>query len=66
MHFQLSIINGKTISQIIRAHRDEGIEFVRGAYLAHRRGETVNPDSSFLRFPSRSRTRDTTGIAECG
>jgi len=53
MRFDLSIINGKTVSDIIRAHRGECIEIVRDAYLAHARGQTVNPDSYFLRFPGK-------------
>src|SRR5213596_2461306 len=53
MHFDLSIINGKTVSDIIRAHRDECIEIVREAYLAHADGHSVNPDSYFLRFPDK-------------
>src|SRR5258708_5988641 len=43
MHFELSIINGKTVFDIIRTHRDECIEIVRNAYLAHARGQSVNP-----------------------
>jgi N-[(2S)-2-amino-2-carboxyethyl]-L-glutamate dehydrogenase len=53
MHFELSIINGKTVSDIIRAHRDECIEIVQEAYLAHADGQSVNPDSYFLRFPEK-------------
>src|SRR5437899_1732550 len=53
MHFELSIINGKTVSDIIRAHRDECIGIVRDAYLAHDQGKSVNPDSYFLRFPGK-------------
>ena len=53
MRFELSIINGKTVSDIIRAHRAECIETVRGAYLAHAGGHSVNPDSYFLRFPDK-------------
>src|SRR5258708_15302233 len=53
MAFELSIINGKTVCDIIRAHREECIEIVRDAYLAHARGQTVNPDSYFLRFPGK-------------
>jgi N-[(2S)-2-amino-2-carboxyethyl]-L-glutamate dehydrogenase len=51
VHFELSIINGKTVSGIIRGHRDECIGIVRDAYLAHADGRSVNPDSYFLRFP---------------
>src|SRR5574341_2250254 len=53
MDFALSIINGKTVFDIIRGHRAECIEIVRGAYLAHANGQSVNPDSYFLRFPEK-------------
>jgi 2,3-diaminopropionate biosynthesis protein SbnB len=51
--FDLSIINGKTVFDIIRARRDDCIEIVRDAYLAHANGQSVNPDSYFLRFPEK-------------
>ncbi len=57
MHFELSIINGKTVSDIIRARREECVEVVRGAYLAHAEGHSVNPDSYFLRFPGKPDSR---------
>ena len=53
MQFELSIINGKTAFDIVRAHRNECIDVVREAYLAHARGESVNPDSYFLRLPEK-------------
>src|SRR2546426_8877461 len=53
MHFELSIINGKTVFDIVRAHRDECIGIVRDAYLAHDQGKSVNADSYFLRFPGK-------------
>src|SRR6267143_6805899 len=53
MQFELSIINGKTVFDIIHAHRDECIGIVRDAYLAHDHGQSVNPDSYFLRFPDK-------------
>jgi len=53
MQFDLSIINGKTVFDVIRAHRADCIDVVRDAYLAHARGQTVNPDSYFLRFPKK-------------
>lgn len=53
MEFKLSIINGKTVSDLISSHRDECIETVRDAYLAHAEGRSVNPDSYFLRFPEK-------------
>src|SRR5437667_7667084 len=53
MHFELSIINGKTVFDIVRAHRSECIRIVREAYLAHAEGKSVNPDSYFLQFPEK-------------
>lgn len=53
MDFALSIINGKTVFDIIRDHRADCIDVVRDAYLAHDRGQSVNPDSYFLRFPEK-------------
>lgn len=53
MHFELSIISGKTVFDIIQAHRADCIEIVRNAYLAHAQGQSVNPDSYFLRFPEK-------------
>ena len=53
MNFELSIINGKTVSDIIRAQRAECVDVVRDAYLAHAAGHSVNPDSYFLRFPDK-------------
>src|SRR5438445_6399650 len=53
MHFELSIINGKSVFDIIRAHRAECIDVVRNAYLAHAKGQSVNPDSYFLQFPDK-------------
>src|SRR5437773_2656591 len=53
MQFNLSIINGKTVFDIVRAHRAESLRIVREAYLAHADGQSVNPDSYFLRFPDK-------------
>ena len=53
MGFELSIINGQTVFDIISGRRDTCIEVVRHAYLAHADGKTVNPDSHFLRFPEK-------------
>src|SRR2546422_8671933 len=53
MHFELSIINGKTVFDVVQAHRSECIRIVREAYLAHADGQSVNPDSYFLRFPDK-------------
>src|SRR5437763_1656998 len=53
MQFALSIINGKTVGDLIGDHRSECIAVVHDAYLAHADGHSVNPDSYFLRFPDK-------------
>src|SRR6266480_763352 len=53
MHFELSIINGKSVFDIVRADRSECMRIVREAYLAHADGQSVNPDSYFLQFPDK-------------
>src|SRR5688572_23271128 len=53
MDFELSIINGKTVFDIVRAQRTECVQVVREAYLAHAHGQSVNPDSYFLKFPDK-------------
>ena len=53
MDFHFSIINGRTVFDIIHAHRAECVGVVRDAYLAHANGHGVNPHSHFLRFPEK-------------
>ena len=53
MSFEMSIINGKTVNDIVRAHRAECIEVVEHAYLAHAKGQAISPQSYFLRFPEK-------------
>src|SRR5256886_3313208 len=53
MQFELSVINGKTVFDIVHAHRAECIGIVREAYLAHADGQSVNPDSYFFRSPAK-------------
>src|SRR6266852_7986584 len=57
MHFELSIVSGKSVFDIVRAHRSECIRIVEEAYLAHADGQSVNPDSYFLRFPEKPDSR---------
>lgn len=57
MQFELSIINGKTVHDLIHGHRSDCIRIVRDAYLAHAEGKSVNPDSYFLRFPEKPDSR---------
>src|SRR5256884_7176266 len=53
MQFELSVINGKTVVVIVHAHRTKGIGIVREACLSPADGQSVNPDSYFLRFPNK-------------
>src|SRR5437763_2917971 len=53
MQFELSVTNGKTVFDIVHAHRAECIRIVREAYLAHADGQSVTPDSYFLKFPDK-------------
>src|SRR5689334_1583275 len=57
MQFEISVINGKTVFDIIRAHRADCVDIVRDAYLAHADGNSVNPDSLFLRLPEKPDSR---------
>lgn len=50
---ELSIIDGRSVLDVIRARRGECVEIVRDAYLSHAHGHSVNPDSYFLRFPEK-------------
>lgn len=51
MTFPFSIISGKTIHAIIHQSLETCVDVVRRAYLAHGAGETINPNSYFLRYP---------------
>jgi N-[(2S)-2-amino-2-carboxyethyl]-L-glutamate dehydrogenase len=53
MEFELSIVDGRTVHDILHTRRAECIDVVRDAYLAHAGGKSVNPDSYFLRFPEK-------------
>nr|AYM54411.1 ornithine cyclodeaminase/mu-crystallin [Phaselicystis flava] len=51
------IVNGKTIHRLIHDDLTGCVRVVTDAYLAHHRGESVNPNSYFLRFPDRPDAR---------
>lgn len=52
-----SVISGKVIHDILSRFQNEVIDIVKSTYLAHGKGDTVNPDSYFLRFPERPKDR---------
>lgn len=45
------LVDGQVVARLLSADPQACIEDVRGAYLEHHAGQTVNPDSYFLRFP---------------
>ena len=52
-----SIVTGATVSALVNADLKGCMDVVREAYLAHARGQTVNPPSFFLRFPDKPEAR---------
>jgi 2,3-diaminopropionate biosynthesis protein SbnB len=57
MRFDFSIVTGKVIHDIIHGNVAECIRRVESAYLTHGEGDSVNPDSYFLRFPEKPDAR---------
>ena len=57
MSFKFSVITGQVIRDIIGNDWHRAVECVKEAYLAHAAGESVNPDSYFLRFPDKPADR---------
>jgi 2,3-diaminopropionate biosynthesis protein SbnB/2,3-diaminopropionate biosynthesis protein SbnA len=45
------VVDGRTVARLLQANPQACIDDVRQAYLAHHAGQTINPDSYFLRFP---------------
>jgi len=54
---EFKIIPGSAVKTILAGHHSATIADVKAAYIAHHRGQTVNPDSYFLRFPDNERNR---------
>lgn len=57
MAFEISIIKGRVVHDIVDANVERCIDIVKQAYLAHGTGQTVNPPSHFLRFPEKPNSR---------
>ncbi len=51
------VIGAAEVAEQVETHREGALDAVRDAYLAHADGATVNPHSSFLRFPDRANDR---------
>ncbi|ASU85039.1 2,3-diaminopropionate biosynthesis protein SbnB [Nocardiopsis gilva YIM 90087] len=55
--FPFHVITGQTARSIISGSRSELVKTVEDTYLAHDRGESVNPNSYFLKFPDKPDSR---------
>lgn len=54
---QFSVVGGDIVAQVIEQHYDEVYQIIVDAYKAHHDGQTVNPDSQFLRYPDKPQNR---------
>lgn len=54
---RFSVVPGTVADEVLRTHRAKVSELVRETYLLHEAGESVNPDSYFLRFPEKPNSR---------
>lgn len=55
--FEFNVVSGTTIKKLLDENPALSIESVKAAYLAHHDGNTVNPDSYFLRFKNNESNR---------
>lgn len=55
--FEFSVLSGAAIKGLLDEAPASSIPSVASAYLAHHSGQTVNPDSYFLRFPQNDSNR---------
>jgi 2,3-diaminopropionate biosynthesis protein SbnB len=54
---EFRVFSGADVRDVLDKDLGVVVSAVENAYRAHRRGETVNPDSYFLRFPGRESDR---------
>ncbi|MGH3623136.1 MAG: 2,3-diaminopropionate biosynthesis protein SbnB [Sciscionella sp.] len=55
--FEFNVVGGDVAREIIRTSRADIVDIVRSAYLTHHAGNSVNPNSYFLRFPEKPSAR---------
>lgn len=55
--FEFALVPGPAAQQILDDDAARVVEIVRQTYLDHHAGDSVNPDSYFLRFPDRPEAR---------
>ena len=54
---EVLVVRGHEVANLLDGRESELIETVRRAYIAHRRGQSSLPHSTFLRFPDDERNR---------
>ncbi|MBA2711522.1 MAG: 2,3-diaminopropionate biosynthesis protein SbnB [Tatlockia sp.] len=57
MDFSFSVISGERVYQCIQSHRAELFQIIKKTYRNHSLGKTINPNSYFLKFPSKPNAR---------
>lgn len=55
--FPFHVVTGKSAYRIVHEDVSECVRVVRDAYLAHDKGDSINPNSYFLRFPAKPSSR---------
>ena len=56
-HPEMHVISGQAVKEILRDIQPNLIDIVLKTYIAHEKGQTINPDSYFLRYPERPSDR---------
>lgn len=51
------VVSGTTVRNVVERQKDKIFAAVRDAYRLHAAGESINPDSYFLRYPDQPRNR---------
>jgi ornithine cyclodeaminase len=51
------VVPGSTVKGVIADNREQVFDAVKTAYCLHSAGDSINPDSYFLRYPDRPRDR---------
>ena len=51
------VVSGSAVKDVIGDHRDQVFRAVETAYRLHSAGDSINPDSYFLRYPDKPRNR---------
>ncbi|MDG5803816.1 2,3-diaminopropionate biosynthesis protein SbnB [Streptomyces ossamyceticus] len=54
---EFAIVTGPDVAELLEGQDDAIVALVREAYLTHHGGDSVNPDSHFLRFPQKPDSR---------